>query len=266
MITEIAVSSMEELAYELNSLPNNFIFRGHADATWGLTSSLERFLGTTWTPERARKFESRSLDLFKSKYHIYCGNEHVPRSKLAWLSAMQHYGVPTRLVDFSESPYIALYFALEEYDPREGKDLAIYALDYSAIMAESTRLISRMDSAFTPERAEVQDRRDQIFDSTVDRYSYEIAWITEPEQLNARIDRQCGTFLISGTLEHPIEKVLRLNLYHDCRKLKYIVPAALYENIYVALRKMNINSKVIYGDLAGLARSIKMHLQIYTVE
>lgn len=265
MIVEKTVVSMEELAYELNALPNNFIFRGHSDASWQLTSSLERFLGPTWSPDRARQFEARTLDLFKSKYHIYCGNEHVPQSKLAWLSVMQHYGVPTRLVDFSESPYIALYFALESYQPRSGNDLAIYAMDYSGIMEQSIQLISRKDNAFKADRQQMQEQRDKLFESVIDRYSYEIAWITEPDQLNARIDRQCGTFLISGTLELPTENILRSSTYDDCAIQRYVIPAALYENIYVALRKMNINSKVIYGDLAGLARSIRMHLQVYTV-
>ncbi len=42
-------------------------------------------------------------------------------------------------------------------------------------------------------------------------------------------------------------------------------PARLYENVYVALRKMSINSKSIYGDLGGLAKSIRMELQSYTL-
>lgn len=265
MITDRAVSSMAELIYELNALPNNFIFRGHADATWPLTSSLERFLGTTWTPERARQFEEHSLDLFKSKYHIYCGSEHVPQSKLAWLSVMQHYGVPTRLIDFTESPYVALYFALESYDPRSEKDLAVYALDYSSIMNESIQLISGRDAEFNVDRKRMQDQRDQIFDSVIDKYSYEIAWITEPDQLNARIDRQCGTFLISGSLDLPTEKILSSKMYVSCDMRRYIIPGSFYKHLYVALRKMNINSKVIYGDLAGLARSIRMHLQVYAL-
>lgn len=264
MITERTVTSMADLAHELNALPNNYIFRGQSDATWGLTSTLERFLGKRWSAESARKFEGRSLDLFRSNYHIYCGGEHRPDSTLAWLSVMQHYGVPTRLIDFSESPYIALYFAMESYTPLHDADLAIYAMNYTAFMDESLKHISSKDNKFKENRQSLQGRQDEIFESVVDRYAYDIAWITEPCQLNARMDRQCGTFLISGNLEAPIETIVNSTKYGHCEIIKYRIPSAIYENIYVALRKMNINSKVIYGDLAGLALSIKMHLQAYT--
>ena len=108
MIIEKTVTSMEELAHELNALPNHYIFRGQADARWELRSSLERLLGSSWAIERARTSEDYALRSFKSKYRIYAGSEHQPQSKLSWLSAMQHYGAPTRLIDFTTSPYIAL--------------------------------------------------------------------------------------------------------------------------------------------------------------
>jgi hypothetical protein len=47
--------------------------------------------------------------------------------------------------------------------------------------------------------------------------------------------------------------------------MKYIVPYEIYENIYALLRKMNINAKTIYGDLGGLAKSIKMDMQVHAI-
>ena len=82
-------------------------------------------------------------------------------------------------------------------------------------------------------------------------------------ELNARIDRQSGTFLVAGNLEKTIESIINLPLYESVEILKLRIPAFLYEGVYVALRKMSINSKSIYGDLAGLAKSIRMELQSY---
>ena len=45
--------------------------------------------------------------------------------------------------------------------------------------------------------------------------------------------------------------------------VKMIIPPDLYEGVFVALRKMGINSKTMYGDLAGLAKSIRMELSAY---
>jgi hypothetical protein len=95
MIKEIEIKDPDHLIRTLNDLPNNFIYRGHADSSWNLESTLERTLGGNWSSEKTGKFEDHYLNLFKSKYHIYNDNEHEPKSKLSWLSVMQHYGAPT---------------------------------------------------------------------------------------------------------------------------------------------------------------------------
>jgi len=264
MITEKYLSTMVELLEHLNSLPNNFIYRGQSDAGWSLDSTLERLLGSSWSKENARKFEDRSISVFKSKYHIYQSQEHSPKSKLSWLSVMQHYGTPTRLIDFSESPYIALYFALESYSPLSDKNFSIFAIDYTAVMEKSISHIKEEDSKFSETRSSISVNPDKIFEDVVDRFSYNVLWITEPMELNARIDRQSGTFLLSGNREKTIDSVIASGLYDGCSLQKLIVNKALFKNCYALLRKMGINSKSIYGDLAGLSKSIKMELQTYT--
>jgi hypothetical protein len=265
MIKEIEIKDPDHLIRSLNDLPNSYIYRGHANSSWNLESTLERTLGVNWTSEIAGKFEDHYLNLFKSKYHIYNDNEHEPKSKLAWLSVMQHYGAPTRLIDFTESPYVALYFALEAYNPLLKKDLAIYAIDHASIMDTSLNYISKRDSGFNKKRSDIVGHQDELFDEVVDRFSYEVVWITEPLELNARIDRQSGTFLISGDKEKKIEELLSLGMYESVNVLKYVVPHSMYENIYALLRKMNINARTIYGDLGGLAKSIKMDMQVYAI-
>jgi len=263
MIVEKHVASMEDLAHELNALPNRYIFRGQADSSWGLQSSLERLLGSLWSVDQARNFEDYALKSFKSKYRIYCGQEHKPESKLSWLSAMQHYGAPTRLIDFTTSPYIALYFALEAYNPRAGNSFSLFYLDYSALMDQSLAYIGTRDKKFNETRLSMNERQDEIFENVIDRYTYDVAWVSESVESNARIDRQFGTFLISGSLEKRIEEILSLDLYSKVDMVKMIIPPDLYEGVFVALRKMGINSKTMYGDLAGLAKSIRMELSAY---
>jgi len=265
-MTEIQVSSIDDLIYILNDHPNHFIYRGHADAGWKLESSLERVIGDTWSSVIAEKFETHFLDQFSSKFHLYDYENAVPNSKLEWLSLMQHYGVPTRLIDFTESPYVALYFALEAYNPQSKRDIAVYALDYSAVMDRSISYIHSQDSGFNETVQSVNKRQDEIFETIVDRFAYEIAWIAEPKRLNARLDRQAGSFLLSGNKGQKIEDILNNGKYKDCSCKKLIISHDLYENIFTLLRKMNITSKSIYGNLEGLARSIKMQMQIYSMK
>ena len=99
----------------------------------------------------------------------------------------------------------------------------------------------------------------------VDRFSYDILWITEPLEINARMDRQSGTFLLSGNREKTREYILGTATYNDCRVVKVSIDRRLYEGVYALLRKMSINAKSIYGDLSGLAKAIRMELQVYTI-
>jgi len=258
------LETIEDAIRVLCELPNNYIFRGHADATWHLESTLERLIGSKWCKESANKFEQYSLQVFQSKYHLYDRENIEPESKLAWLSLMQHYGVPTRLLDFTSSPFVAIYFAVEAYDHRSGNDLAIFALDYSALMERSVQFISDKDSSFKKTREEVSLQQDEVFTGIVDRFSYDIAWVTEPRQLNVRLDRQSGCFLLSGNRGVRISEILNSTVYTDCNFIKFILPGNLYEALFALLRKMNINSKSIYGDLQGLARSLRMEMSIYS--
>lgn len=248
----------------LNELPNNYIYRGHANAEWSLGSSLERIIGSRWSAESATKYEDYSLSIFKSNFHLYDRENLRPTSKLAWLSIMQHYGIPTRLVDFTESPYVALYFALEAYDPHMKSDFAVFAIDYSGLMQKSIEYISERDKTFRETRQSVHDRQDIIFEIVVDRFAYDIGWIAEPRELNARLDRQAGSFLLSGNRSRKVAEILELPTYADVDITKYRIPSALYTNIFALLRKMNITSKSLYGSLEGLARSIRMQLQAYS--
>ncbi|KLU27189.1 hypothetical protein EOS_05755 [Caballeronia mineralivorans PML1(12)] len=260
---EIRVETTNELIQKLNSFENQFVFRGQANAVWGLQSSLERVVGEKWSPEQATKFEEFSLEQFRSKFHLYDKENTQPTSKLAWLSIMQHYGVPTRLLDFSESPYVALYFALEGYSHQSQNDLAIYALDYTNIMDRSIVHIKDRDSGFKEDRRSVYEKADVIFDTTVDRFAYPIAWIAEPKQLNARLDRQAGSFLICGDRGARIEDVLATQAYDGVTMQKICFPGKLYGSCFAVLRKMNLTSKSLYGDLDGLARAIRMNMQVY---
>jgi hypothetical protein len=131
-------------------------------------------------------------------------------------------------------------------------------------MEESIVFIQARDSSFKETRQSVYSKQDKIFDSIVDKFSYDIAWIAEPKQLNTRLDRQAGSFLISGNRGMKIEAVLRTDTYSNTTVRKFVVNRNLYNGVFALLRKMNITSKSLYGDLDGLARFIKMQMQIYS--
>lgn len=144
----IAPADWEEAKKKAESLAERgFIFRGQRSAAWPLRSTLERK-----APKDRRSVEYYLLERFQRAAPVYLQPQCVPHDgdDLAWLGLMQHYGAPTRLVDFTQSAYVAFYFALEEKateeaggDPSDlGGHHAIWAVD-----------VVRVQEAMTPEIA-----------------------------------------------------------------------------------------------------------------
>jgi hypothetical protein len=126
--TEPALDSWADFVREfaLNSAPN-WIFRGHASCTWRLVTSLHRAFarsGITDVAERVR-FENSAIGFFMERARLHLA--HVPgeHDLLGWLAVMQHYGAPTRLQDWTQSPFVAAYFAFRE---DTGEDAELWAL------------------------------------------------------------------------------------------------------------------------------------------
>lgn len=110
---------------------SGWVFRGQADAQWVIKSSFERSvlepLEKHWQKcdeEDVLAIERKMIEEFRSR----CGGEFdvAPDDYMGWLCVMQHYGAPTRLVDFSVSPLISLYMATRRWNPAI-KEFAVWA-------------------------------------------------------------------------------------------------------------------------------------------
>ena len=97
-------------------------FRGQSDYSWGLVPSVQRKsgMGEHYEQYIATNFMIHTMRL----------NPNAPQryDRASWLTLMQHYGLPTRLLDWSESPLVALYFALSS-DKNAKTDAAVWVLN-----------------------------------------------------------------------------------------------------------------------------------------
>ena len=95
-------------------------YRGHADHAWHLEPSLSRL----------KKLESEAQLIKQFKQNAFQFLDKPPETEWEWIFLMQHYGVPTRLLDWTESPLVALYFALLDVpnSPKSQKDAAVWCL------------------------------------------------------------------------------------------------------------------------------------------
>lgn len=96
-------------------------FRGHADSSWSLVPSLAR-------SARIAKGEAALIKRFKQNAVSFL--PPGSRTEFEWLFLMQHHRLPTRLLDWTESPLTALFFAVEEEPSKDG---SLWCLDPIAL-------------------------------------------------------------------------------------------------------------------------------------
>jgi hypothetical protein len=117
---------IKALEAQLASSPTVW-FRGQADSDWDLTPSLAR------RPELPAA-EAALIKRFKQNALPHLAQR--PQSEWEWLFLMQHYRLPTRLLDWTESPLVGLYFAVADKSAA-GKAAALWCLDPIALNASA---------------------------------------------------------------------------------------------------------------------------------
>jgi FRG domain-containing protein len=164
---------------------SRFVWRGASDASWAMHSSLvrvyQRNRGTIPIEKQLRAHERAVL----KEARQWGIDWHPSGGRLAAmevLARLQHYGVPTRMIDFTFSPITALWFAVQDPAPVDGRVFAIDIAD---------RLVDRSDTALddpwwwrdAPNVGDLWSTR---------------SWIWKAPPLEPRIVRQDGCFLMGG--------------------------------------------------------------------
>lgn len=169
-----------------------------------------------------------------------------------WLALAQHHGLPTRLLDWTFSPYVALHFATD--DPaRFGADGAIWCIDYVAAHRHLPRRLRRMldDESADVFTAEMLARAAETLDD-FDRLARDpFLLFMDPPSLDERIVNQFALFsLLSGPsirLQDWIERQPDL-----ARRI--VLPASLKWEVRDKLDQANITERVLFPGLDGLSR------------
>ncbi len=250
--------SIEDIFQLMEELSEMYLFRGVADFSYQLKSSLERSV-------RHYQTENWLINEFQRSIHEYLPVESHPNNKFELLSLMQHHGVPTRLIDITKSPYVALYFAASQCFHGESnvRDGAIYAFMHRNLQSASIRnILSRSKLDFDINWLNRFVKRDsKVFDEVFYNHQDDVALIVEPFKVNKRLYAQQGLFLISNfnhtTTECLIEKLLPKDLpegSHDPTLIKIKIKGDLKKDILKRLDRMNINSSTLFPGLDGFSK------------
>lgn len=199
---EKTVSTFDEAREVIHSVfdtwsaARTFAWRGQVDATWPLHSSLYRRL--MWTKgippdEQALYEEEGSILTQVHRWGLHRGKQGR-LSALTQLAVLQHYGAPTRLLDITFNPYIALWFAVEQrwLNGRlqlEDVDARVFAIDVT------DRLINENDDLRPWEDDHQRPWRPDHL-AADDWGAAVYAW--RPPRIEDRISAQHGGFLMGG--------------------------------------------------------------------
>ncbi|QBE66751.1 FRG domain-containing protein [Pseudoduganella lutea] len=237
----------------LSSALDGWAFRGQQDAGWPLLTSLSRYL-EAYVPDQAswRLREERAIRIFRRKAHNYLDKPGVLDNALRCLALMQHHGAPTRLLDFTKSPFVAAFFALE----RATRDAAVYALDTPRLWSAAPRGQPAMD------RNAIDPRLSGNFARLFLPNTNAIIWTGEPTEMDRRLVAQSGTLVVPGMLDKPLDEILRHYAGSGTLLKKIVLPIGMREEAMKALYRMNITNATLFPDLDGLAKSIGMELEM----
>lgn len=239
-----------------------WLFRGQPDAELPLETLLDRhckrFLNDLKAaPDR----EKLLLREFQRRYHQYTTDIPNESDILEWFSIMQHYGAPTRLLDFTYSISIASFFALEKARMEEASwNCSIWAVnarwaqDLSASLFEGTPEHCYFNN---PVEKESAPNFEKVFMRETPK---EFICPVNPFRLNERLTIQKGIFMCPGDITRTFEENLKLMNGHDSDKniIKFAITLEKDEwrKALDALYDQNITRAVLFPGLEGFATSL----------
>jgi len=250
----IKVASWQEFN-DLTLLLDGWAFRGQQDANWLLQSSLARYLSSfVHEAPNWRVQEQRAIRIFRRKAHTYVSDARVLSDDLRCLGLMQHHGAPTRLLDFTKSPYVAAFFALE----RAIHESAVYAVNTPALYRD----LAVPKTAPDLTRDTIDPRKTGNFEKFFLPDINPIIWFGEPTEMDRRLIAQAGTFMVPGLLHKPLDKIFEQYASDKDLVCKIVIPLSVRDEGMRSLYRMNITNASLFPDLEGLARSIALELEV----
>jgi len=259
-------------------------FRGQADSSWTLQTTLERLLLRVRDRVRssepfpsdpsgrvARSVSERvelvALRAFQARASKFMQNLPRRDELLEWLALMRHWGLPTRLLDVTTSIHVALYFAVNE---------ALYSRQ-SNVTSSAVWAINHIPLRATgPVQAGVAAHTDLSEPTLFNEYFFgekRMAFVApvHPRSHSERLAAQQGTFLCLANVDLSLEENVTRYMPEEelrgalvLRKLKISPDAAI--DILGRLAAMNIHSASLFPDLYGYSRFIDQSLRLFGAE
>lgn len=220
----------------------NYVFRGQADARWGIESSFDRICPKS--VKNRDRYYRKMLAFFVYQLRQY-GEDLDGKTRQDRGAIAQHYGMPTRLIDWSRSPYVAafmaFYAALTEDRIKLGSRVAIWAIDVQLL----GQLCGDEDSGFEIVKTRLVE--------------------------NDRVWRQSGLFVEATGSENRLDKWIeratgKLENEHSASMIKYTIPGDQAAEVLNDLILMGLTPATIYPDRDGAAKYVRLRVALDSLQ
>jgi hypothetical protein len=231
---------ISKLCFDFDEYSGPIWYRGQASVSWSLVPGIMR--------SKSRKISEETIQKrFKQSASMLLNSE--PQNEFDWMFLMQHYGIPTRLLDWSESPLVALYFAVSDESSQE--DAVLWALkpielnNYANIRDDN-------EDHFLPsfEDDVLQNYTTTSINGASRIKMNPIASIAKRN--NVRIQAQLGVFTVHHNDETPIESMAKAN-----HLKKYVIPRSNCKEILNKLRVLGFSKFALFPELGSITDIIR---------
>ncbi len=238
---------------EINRLRSGYYYRGQPDVNYRMVTSLWRNCG-----KRQHELEPSILRYFTK----YASIEDPTLKESVWKQMIvgQHYGLPTRLLDWTRSPLVALHFAVNEINLKkmDRRDCVVWRMTMSDMHRNLPEKYAR-----ALREAKTSTFSVELLTSVVDslrQYDEDMGENTlvniEPPSISQRIINQYSFFSVIPSGITDIETFLDT---HTEETVRYVISRDIRWDIRDLLDQMNVNERIIYPGLDGLSKWITRH-------
>jgi FRG domain len=237
---EAWIGTYREVVRTITGLDRDtLLFRGHRRHSWPLLPGLARLRRTEEAQVRFPNEHVREGALFFD-FTMRAG-ELLPDAQNAWETAfaMQHHGLPTRLLDWSDTFSVALYFAIKNCS----EDAAVWILDPFAL---NERMIGKLQIV-SPK--DLDGSYEDYFINLKMTPTWPVVALF-PNRHNPRISRQRSAFTLHADISTPLE-TLCPNILR-----KILIPRIAHAAARRFLELSGISEFSLFPDLDGLARDL----------
>ncbi len=236
---------------DLQRFRSPYAFRGLSRADHALSNSLVRLSAGQADPS---KLELSLLRNFQKYAHAQAAGG--VDSIWHWLALAQHHGLPTRLIDWTYSPFVALHFATE-FPADYSADGVVWCVNF---VEANKRLPRRLKAILEEEHSQTltvemlsEFESLRSFDS-LSRDPF-VVYI-EPPSIDSRILNQFALFSLMSSPTAYLEDWLR---EHPELHRRVAVPAELKWEVRDKLDQANINERTLFPGLDGLSRWLERY-------